>query len=387
MPALPPRPAPRDRPDALVILGSTVTGLAMVRDAHRLGLAPIVVDRRADIASRSRHARTRILAADATDAAVLDTLLMLASADSAWLIATSDAWLEFVAGHRAALDSAFGRILHPQNTALETCTQKAAFSEFCLRNALPIPARIDARGVREGEENLPWPLLVRPAASFGHRAAGLPKAAEVANRHEAVELLNRFDAAGVPVEINESLLGRPLVQYSVGAARTGEALATYVAIKRRPLPHVCAVGSYVQLSPQAQVEALARKALELLDYQGIAEVEILRDESSGACYLIEINARPWVQYPLGPATGHPLLGFMLDPSSAGRGQAVTTGAAWINLTQDAFFCFSRSVGHVRRGELSLREWLRSLARVRSCAYFDWADPKPAWFALRAFLGR
>ena len=102
MPALPPRPAPRDRPDALVILGSTVTGLAMVRDANRLGLAPIVVDRRADIASRSRHARTHILAADATDAAVLDTLLLLASADSAWLIATSDAWLEFVAGHRAA---------------------------------------------------------------------------------------------------------------------------------------------------------------------------------------------------------------------------------------------------------------------------------------------
>ena len=69
---------------------------------------------------------------------MLDTLLLLASADSAWLIATSDAWFEFVAGHRAALDSAFGRILHPQNTALETCTQKAAFSEFCLRNALPI---------------------------------------------------------------------------------------------------------------------------------------------------------------------------------------------------------------------------------------------------------
>ena len=30
------------------------------------------------------------------------------------------------------------------------------------------------------------------------------KAAEVANRSEAVELLGRFAAAGVPVEINES---------------------------------------------------------------------------------------------------------------------------------------------------------------------------------------
>lgn len=378
---------PADRPNALVILGSTVTALAMVRDAHRLGLAPILVDRRADIATRSRHARTNVLEADAADEVVLDALLRLASAEPAWLIATSDAWLTFLARNRDALNNAFGRILHPENAALETCTQKVAFSEFCLRNALPIPARIDARGVREGEENLPWPLLVRPAASFGHRAAGLPKAAEVANRHEAVELLNRFDAAGVPVEINESLLGRPLVQYSVGAARTGEALATYVAIKRRPLPRVCAVGSYVQLSPNAEVEALACRALELLDYQGIAEVEILRDESSGACYLIEINARPWVQYPLGPATGHPLLGFMLDPSSRGSERAVTTGAAWINLTQDAFFCFSRSVGHVRRGEVSPAEWIRSLARVRSSAYFDWRDPRPAWFELRAFLGR
>ena len=60
-----------------------------------------------------------------------------------------------------------------------------------------------------------------------------------------------------------------------------------------------------------RVEQLARNAIERLDYFGIGEAEILRDKQTGEDYLIEINARPWLQYALAPASNHDFLGLVL----------------------------------------------------------------------------
>lgn len=373
------------RPVGLVVLGSTLTGLAVARDAHRLGLRPCVVDRRADVANASRLVDSRVLpqADDETLCLMLEDLARTRA--PCWLVASSDAWLRFIMAHRARLEAAFARILHPGNEALATCLGKAEFAAFCARHGLDVPPHVDAQAVRDAAAGVPYPLLLRPVASNHGRA--VPKAVEAGDRDAALHWLGVYEEAGVEALVTASLLARPITQYSVGAARDGEALVSFVAIKRRPLPRVCAVGSYVELSPQAEVEALARRALEALDYQGIAEVEILRDDATGECFLIEINARPWVQYPLGPASGHPLLGFLVDPASYNPACAATSGRAWLNLTQDLYFCLSRSVGHVRRGEIGWQPWLASLVSARSYAYFAWRDPLPAWVAFRDFARR
>ena len=159
-------------------------------------------------------------------------------------------------------------------------------------------------------------------------------------------------------------------------------MISFVAIKRRPLPQHCAVGTYVELAPQPEVDALGRAVLEALDYQGIAEVEILRDEDSGRLYLIEINARPWVQYALGSASGHDLLGFQLHPERFDAGRAVQRGRRWLNFTGDLYYCFSRSAGVVRKGRMTWVPYLRSVLRANTFAYFAWTDPMPAWRVLR-----
>lgn len=375
------------KPAGLVVLGSSLTGLAVARDAHRLGVQPFVVDRRHDVANASRLVASRVLpeADDETLCLMLEDLAR--SAAPCWLVASGDVWVRFIMTHRARLEAAFARILHPDNAALAVCLGKAEFAAFCEQHGLAVPPRVDAGDIRAGAPDVPYPLLLRPVASNHGRGAAVPKAVEAGNRDEALHWLGVYDEAGVEALVTASLLARPITQYSVGAARNGEALMSFVAVKRRPLPRVCAVGSYVELSPQPEVEALARRALEALDYQGIAEVEILRDDASGECFLIEINARPWVQYPLGPASGHPLLGYLIDPASFMPSRAATAGRAWLNLTQDLYFCLSRSVGHVRRGEISWRSWLASLAAARSFAYFAWGDPMPAWRNLRSFLRR
>jgi predicted ATP-grasp superfamily ATP-dependent carboligase len=313
----------------------------------------------------------------ATPEAILDRVAVAGAGGRAWLIATSDAWLRFIARYRPQLEQRFESILHPRNEILKICLGKGAFADWCVARGLPTPRRFDEVRALAEPARLPFPLLVRPVESE-HASVRVPKAVEA---HDPVELerwIGVFRAEGRAPLVTESLLGRRITQYSVGAARRGTALMTFVAVKQRPLPEMCSVGTFVELRPDDAVERLAREALESLDYEGIAEVEILRDEQSGRDYLIEINARHWVQNGLGPASGHDPLAFLLDPSTVDYRRAMKSGKRWLNLSTDLYGSFSRSLGVVRKGGLPVGSWLLSILRANTYAHFSWTDPVPAW---------
>jgi predicted ATP-grasp superfamily ATP-dependent carboligase len=361
--------------EQLVILGSTLTALAVVRDAHHHGVRPVVVDDADGIAFRSRHAVAVRVDRGGGDDAVVERLRALAGSASA-LVATGDPWVRFVMRLRPWLDASFGAVLHPANDALDTCLDKQRFAAWCRARGLDAP-RSWLAGIESRPGGLQPPLLVRPAQTLhGHAQFGLPKAAEVQSEDALAALLARFAAAGCPALVSESLLGQQLIQYSVPFARRGAELQSFVARKLRPAPERCAVGTYVELQPQPAVEALARRAVEALDYYGIGEVEVLHAAASGRNCLIEINARPWLQYALAPASGHDFLGLMLGRPLAPR-RPRTTGLRWIDFRADLFGALSRSEGVVRRGQLGWFAYLASLARANVHARLDWRDPAPA----------
>jgi D-aspartate ligase len=160
-----------------------------------------------------------------------------------------------------------------------------------------------------------------------------------------------------------------------------------VARKVRPPASWAGTGTYVELCPNAEIERLAIAAVEALDFQGIGEVEILHSAQDGRSYLIEINARPWVQYSLAEASGHHLLRFLLGEDLArGATQPKKEGVRWLNFRGDLYVCFSRSEGLYAHGKLSLLEYLRGVLRANAFAFFDWRDPWPAITELAALLG-
>src|SRR5262249_37828384 len=158
---------------------------------------------------------------------------------------------------------------------------------------------------------------------------------------ELRDWLSQYENVGVTPLISESLLGHRLTQFSVPYARCGDTCVSFVARKLRPPADWCRVGTYVGLSPNPIVEALARRAVMALDCDGsIGEVEILRSEDEGKDYLIEINARPWLQYSIAVASGHNLLGVALGRDS-GRGAALRKeGIWWLDFWADLYVCFS-----------------------------------------------
>jgi len=363
-----------------VILGASITGLAVARDAHRHGLRAVVVDSTDGPGLHSQRA-SPVKVGATTEAATLDRILSLGGPQDA-LISTSDDWIRFVIEHRSALSAAYGLIVQSENATLELCLNKMAFSEWCIASGLPCPmAWIPGREVRP--TSLEFPVLLRPVRTLhSYRALGLPKAVEARNESELAHWLAQFETRQIVPLVSESLLGRSLDQYSVPFARRGSETLLFTARKVRPSAELCQVGTFVEMCIDERIEHLARAAIERLDYFGIGEVEILRDKQTREDYLIEINARPWLQYALAPASNHDFLGLVLGLSVAPQKIPVRSGKTWVSLRQDLFAAFSRSIGMVRHGRLGLVPYLRSLARSNVFALFDWRDPLPFLLSLR-----
>lgn len=362
----------------LVILGASITALAVARDAYKHQLCPVVIDSDDGPALHSRWV-TPVHVKDTSSAATLDRVLSFSSPDAA-LIATADHWICFLMANRAKLDAAFQRVLHPDNATLDVCLDKAAFAQWCAASALPCPVTWSP-GRQPRPASITFPLLVRPARTVHSRRLDLPKAVQARNESELTDWLQRFEAKGIVPLVSESLLGRALDQYSAPFARHNGRTLLFTARKVRPPAQLCQTGTCVEMCIDESIERLARAAIERLDYSGIGEVEILRDRQTGRDYLVEINARPWLQYALAPASKHDFLGLALGLPVA-TANVVRTGKTWINLHDDLFIAFSRSVGEVRHRRLGLLSYLQSLARGNVYAVFDPRDLRPFLSSLR-----
>jgi D-aspartate ligase len=363
--------------ERLIILGSSLTALAVARDAHSLGMEPVIVDTSRGIAFDSRWVRRFLLPPERVEAGLAEHVLA-GGAGHDYVIATSDAWLRHVIAQRKALDEACRAVLHPSNAMLETCLDKSRFAAWCASREIPSP-RAWLVGQESRPKGLVAPFLVRPAntlhAGLAGAAGGLPKAVEAADEGELEKWLRNFSERRCPAIVSESLLHESLTQFSIPFARTPKTFDAFVARKQRPGAKHCSVGSYVELTAQPDLEQLARRVAEGLDYFGIGEAEVLRVDATGRLCLIEVNARPWLQYALAPASGHDFLGTLVGRPRAMR--RIKDGRRWINLESDLFVAFSSSIGAVRRGELGLGSYLKSLLRANVYARFDLRDPLPA----------
>ena len=371
------------------MLGSDVTALAVVRSAYHLGVSSVVVDNRSGIATASRLAHADVHVGLRT-AEVVPRIRELAERAPSALLATSDDWLRVVVAHRAELSVSGIDILHPDNARLALCLDKTRFAAWCEQNWLPAPRSyaVPTDLSPEVERSVAFPALVRPAETEHSRlAATAPKAVEVRGVEDLAQCLDGYRRAGVVPVVGESLLARRLQQFSVGAAVSAPGMMTVVTRRLRPPPDACAVGSLVEATEQADVERLAQRALLALDYHGIAEVEILRDENSGEVFLIEVNARPWLQFAIAAARGRDLLAFALERRASARGSPtahVDRRAVWLDFRYDLRVCFGAG-GLVRTGHLGIWAYLRSIARANVFARWALSDPLPAWRDFCALL--
>jgi D-aspartate ligase len=132
--------------------------------------------------------------------------------------------------------------------------------------------------------------------------------------------------------------------------------------------------------PKADEQFLLNATAQLfntLKYHGIFGIEWLREEATGAFYLIDFNARPFL------TIGHlcdcgvnlPLLAYrdLIGQSLADvPSRPAVTRKRWVYISKDIdTFRELRAAGRI-----GFLQWLLSLASCRSFAYVSWSDPLP-----------
>ena len=369
-------PAARDI-SRLVVLGGSATGLAVARSSHAQGLETIVADTHRSLASSSRCATFHELPSDSSDLAVRQ-LLSLAEGQPTAIIADSDAWLRVLQGWREELDTVF-EVLHAPPSSVATCLDKLKFNLWCRQHGIPSPTPYLYD--EEGESEVSFPVIVRPRLTCHHRAYDVPKAIECRTPSELRGAIERCRNASVDPDVCESLLRPETRCFSVGLARNsrGEILSM-TAERVRPLPEQCAAGTYVRLSPHPDVQELAETVAEKLGLYGIAEIEVLANQSgpggSEELSVVEVNARPWLQYPLADRSGHAMLPFLLDRPVRRPRARRTEGVSWIDISADRYICFSRQRGLVWQGHMTGMAWFRAACSAEAHPVWNWTDPGP-----------
>jgi len=108
-------------------------------------------------------------------------------------------------------------------------------------------------------------------------------------------------------EVLDHMLGHvPVVQeyvpigteYSVRALYDeGEAVMTSVRRQDRGMSYAGGASVFRQLVENPELEALARRLLDHLEWHGLATVQFIEEAGTGAYWLLEINPRTWTSIP------------------------------------------------------------------------------------------
>jgi D-aspartate ligase len=131
------------------------------------------------------------------------------------------------------------------------------------------------------------------------------------------------------------------------------------------------------------------RLLKSIRFHGIFGIEWLRDATTGAFYLIDFNARPFltighlrdcgVNLPL--LAYRDLIGESLDAVDS---RPAVRRKRWVYINKDIESF--RILRHTSR-RMSVVSWLLSVASCRSFAYVSWRDPLPGVRSLLQICGR
>jgi predicted ATP-grasp superfamily ATP-dependent carboligase len=207
----------------------------------------------------------------------------------------------------------------------------------------------------------------------------------VANSPE--ELLDRYEQM---VDWADSLIAQQLIlggdsnHYTCNCYfdRRGEPVVTFTSRKLRQWRPKTGQAC---LSEEVRNDTVVEETLRVycsVDYRGLGYLEMKKDERSGAYFIIEPNiGRPTGRAATAEAAGVELLYTMYCdavglPLPADRQQKYK-GVKWMHLLRD----LQAALYHWRRGELTVREWWRSIRGPKAYAIFSWSDPGPFLAAL------
>ncbi len=375
--------------NAAIILGLTANGLGVLRSLGKKGVSCVGIyhEKFNEVGCFSRYLKYSVkIVANWQDPFLVDILCDLAGrVNSAQivLVPTSDAFVWFIARNQALLRDKF-LFYCPDMELLSLFNDKSRTGEL-ERFGLSVPFTISPRNIEELNLFINkglFPAIVKPSISNNPDFPG-----KVIVARDNTELKAFFDDY-------PSLYGECVVQefISGGDASTWEVfsfscnergiMATCILHKIRQYPPAMGISSFIRTEDEQRLRRITETVLARTGYNGLADWEFLYDRLKDKFYIIDINCRPGMPNQICPDAGVDLIGMAYDvlvgPNTIFSLSTQRNNVYYLNFEWDIGSFFRKK----NAGEITWWQWLLSLLKARSFAFFSITDPLP--FLIKAF---
>jgi D-aspartate ligase len=238
-------------------------------------------------------------------------------------------------------------------------------------------------------ERISYPCALKPVHSheFTRHFGGM-KAFQVQNDDDMRAALSRTVALGIEMIVTEIIPGADdqFFSYYSYLDEDGEPLFHVTKRKLRQHPIYFGSGCFHVTDRNPEVAELGLRFFEGVGLRGLGNVEFKRDARDGRLKLIECNHRFTAATGLLRAAGVDLPLFvyneLTDRPRPPMDQYRTGVTMWYPMRD-----VRAAAAYRRQGEITWREWLRSIARPHHFPVASLSDPRPALMNSLRLLGR
>lgn len=361
--------------------------LAIVRSLGRREIpVTLVTTSPYDGISRSRFVRETVIGPSihSSEEKLLDFLKGIAQSeiDRPVLIPAVDETSYFVGKFYDSLENYF-RIPAPSWNAIKHINNKRDQYLAARSLDIPIPETYypdsieDIQKIAVSLTN--YPYVIKPNISFEWRVSNSKsqgkKAIVVHGKQELIEKASDLFGQTKELMIQEIIGGRDdhLVTCLSYFDANHRPNSWFIRKKYRQNPIDFGYCTMTESCHNDQVFNQTKSLLQHINYHGISGVEWKLDPATNKFKLIEINARPVNTTGCAIASGVDLPSIAYFDAIGHPLPSVTDwrdGQLWVWLAQD----FWAAREHIRNGDLTFKDWLFSLRKIKSDAVFSFDDP-------------
>lgn len=272
----------------------------------------------------------------------------------------------------------------PDSQTITIFNDKRKAYPFVATNGVPCPAcwypdSLD--DVMKISEDLPYPIVVKPAEMHSFHATFGKKAFRCNNAQELKAVYRNIGAKKYPFNkllIQEFLEGGTKNLYSCGvAAANGEILASVQAnrIRQNPMEFGNST-TYAITCENPQIQEQTEKLLRAVKYTGLGEVEWMFDEKNKSYKFLEINTRAWKWHTISNKLGFSFIDTLIRFYNGETVPAISPSVkpvAWVERLTD----WTVIVKGIISGRIRLVDVIKSYRIKHESAVWCWKDPLPA----------
>lgn len=364
---------------AIVIEGH-VQGLSNTRALGRAGIPVFVLNHGERCVARYSKYCYRFFSCPPYDTdGLAHFLIALAEQYSlqGWVVFPSnDLAVLTLSRNRKKLASLYHLMAPDPEVAMQVCDkfilmQKAAAAglpvPFTWNLSVPVPGHVH------------WPVLIKGRVGLPFYRKTGKKVVVCDNPEEYRYQQEKFSASdwGGLVMVQE-LIPEEKNQYTISVAvfsKEGAVQTSWVGIKVRQHPSRFGTATLARSIHDKEAVNYAERICKALHYNGICEIELIRDPRDGRLKLIEINPRTWLWVELARASGVDLTLIAWQDANdlpPVFPEHYRENLVWRNFYTDVWF----GLGSLIRRKLGLKSYFRQMKGEKVPAVWAKDDPRP-----------